>query len=524
MRNWFGAYTKPKQPSCQEPLGSSATHAESWAGRLGRREERAFHKVSSLPQSTEERCEFGKSRCARTTDFFVAQHVDANHLVKHIARWLFGAPFLFVFCLAFAFSLEALAESSKPNNSFSQSPDEIQHNVTRDTTTKKSLIPFAPLQPLQDGWNYVDDWIKAEIGLDLGVSVTTAFSQMTESLPGTDDHAFGYDVGLYGQWPLLAKGTEWEGFLSFLVQGRDSLFTDVAPGSLFVNAGSLAGPVDSFDDDQGFVLREYWWQQGSKDAGLMYRIGKIAPDTIVGTVSQFDSANLDFMALGQVVKLASRFPDAGFGGAVGFYPQGNSKHQPHLQLYISDQNGNRRNKGDLGEGEFFKGAEIGFRPFPQTDKAPHWRFSVWHADEQDKQGTSEGYGFLTKIEQELSPDGRFIGVLNYGHSWDAAFARNHLIGRLVIEDPFQFINPSVDLAGDRLGIGASWVDPAVSEGRDEYNLEVYYRFPLFPNLDVTFDAQYMIDPALIPIVEDVSPETKTFDDVFAFTVRFRTTF
>ncbi len=237
MRNWFGAYTKPKQPSCQEPLGSSATHAESWAGRLGRREERAFHKVSSLPQSTEERCEFGKSRCARTTDFFVAQHVDANHLVKHIARWLFGAPFLFVFCLAFAFSLEALAESSKPNNSFSQSPDEIQHNVTRDTTTKKSLIPFAPLQPLQDGWNYVDDWIKAEIGLDLGVSVTTAFSQMTESLPGTDDHAFGYDVGLYGQWPLLAKGTEWEGFLSFLVQGRDSLFTDVAPGSL------LAYPV-----------------------------------------------------------------------------------------------------------------------------------------------------------------------------------------------------------------------------------------------------------------------------------------
>jgi carbohydrate-selective porin OprB len=95
---------------------------------------------------------------------------------------------------------------------------------------------------------------------------------------------------------------------------------------------------------------------------------------------------------------------------------------------------------------------------------------------------------------------------------------------LVIEDPFRFINPDVDLAGDRLGLGASWVDPAVSEGRDEYNLEVYYRFPLFPNLDVTLDAQYMIDPALIPIVEDSSPGTKTFDDLFAFTVRFRTTF
>ena len=454
----------------------------------------------------------------------VARNFDANHLVKHLARWLFGTPLLLVFCLTHAFSLEVLAQSSKPNNSFSQSPDDIHNFLTREAATKKSLIPIAPLQPLQDGWKYVDDWIKEKIGLDLGVSLTTAFTQMTESLPGTDDHAFGYDVGIYGKWSLLAKGTEWEGFLSFLVQGRDSLFTDVAPGSLFVNAGSLAGPVDSFDDDQGFVLREMWWQQGSKDAGLMYRIGKIAPDTIVGTVSQFDSANLDFLALGQVVKLASRFPDAGFGAAVGFYPKGNSKHQPHLTLYISDQNGDRQNEGDIGEGEFFKGAEIGFRPFPQTDKAPLWRFTVWHADKQDNEGIPEGYGILTKIEQELSSDGRFIGVLNYGHSWDAAFARNQLTGRLVIEDPFRFINPNVDLAGDRLGLGASWVDPAVSGGRDEYNLEVYYHFPLFPNLDMTLDAQYMIDPALIPIVEEASPGTETFDDVFAFTVRFRITF
>ncbi len=454
----------------------------------------------------------------------VARRFDANHLVKHLSRWLFGTPLLLVFCLMHTFSLEALAESSKPNNSFSPDPDDIQNRLKGSPVTKESLIPFAPLQPLQDAWKYLDDSIESEIGLDLGLSITTAFTQMTESLPGTDDHAFGYEVAFFGQWPLLAKETEWEGFLSFLVQGRDAMFTDVSPGSLFVNAGSLAGPVDSFDDDQGFVLREMWWQQGSKDAGLMYRIGKIAPDTIVGSVSQFDSANIDFLALGQVVKLSARFPDPGFGAAIGFYPEGDSKHQPHLQLYISDQNGDRQDTGDIGEGEFFKGAEIGFRPFPQTDNAPFWRFAAWHADEQDKEGISSGYGILTKIEQELDSDGRFIGVLNYGHSWDASFARNQLTARLVIEDPFRFINPNVDLAGDRLGLGASWVDPAVSGGRDEFNLEIYYRFPLFPNLDVTFDAQYMIDPALIPIVEDASPGTKTFDDVFAFTVRFRTEF
>ena len=107
-----------------------------------------YIKVLSLSQSSEGRCEFGKSRCARTTDFNVAQYIDVNHLVKHIARWLFGAPFLFVFCLAFAFSLEALAESSKPNNSFSPDPDDIQNRLKGSTITKDSLIPFAPLQPL----------------------------------------------------------------------------------------------------------------------------------------------------------------------------------------------------------------------------------------------------------------------------------------------------------------------------------------------------------------------------------------
>ncbi len=440
------------------------------------------------------------------------------------ARHPFGVPLLLLLCLAHAFCFEASAQSSKPNNTFSPSPDDIQNNVNRGPTVKESLIPLDPLKPFRYAWTSIDDGLKATTGLDLSLSVTTAYTTMTESLSGTEDHAFGYDVGLYGQWPLIAKETEWEGFLGFLVQGRDNLFTDVSPGALFVNAGSLAGPVDSFDDDQGFVLREFWWQQGSKDAGFQYRIGKVAPDTIVGTVSQFDSANVDFMALGQVVKLAARFPDAGFGAAAGFYPEGNSKHLPHLQLYISDQNGDRQNTGDLEEGEFYKGAEIGFRPFPMTDDAPLWRLAAWHADEQDEDGISDGYGILAKVEQELSSDGRFIGVVNYGHSWGDAPARNHLIGRLVIEDPFRFINPDIDVAGDRLGFGTSWVDPAISGARDEYNFEIFYRFPLFPNVDLSFDAQYMLDPAFIPVVEDAAPDAETFDDLFAFTVRLRMTF
>ena len=38
---------------------------------------------------------------------------------------------------------------------------------------------------------------------------------------------------------------------------------------------------------------------------------------------------------------------------------------------------------------------------------------------------------------------------------------------------------------------------------------------------MTLDVQYMIDPALIPIVEAASPGADTFDDAFAVSVRFK---
>jgi len=438
-----------------------------------------------------------------------------------LLKWLFATVLFVVFGLMDAFIFEVLAQTNKPNTSFSRGAEEPPNLLKPDPVKRKSVLPFAPLQPANDAWKVFDDALIEKINLNLGISLTTAYTKMSESLPDTEDNGFGYDVGFFGEWSLLKVGSKWEGFLSFLVQGRDSLFTEDSPGDLFLNAGSLAGPVDSFDNDQGFVVREMWWQQGSKDAHLIYRVGKIAPDTIVGTISQFDSANLDFMALGQVVKLSARFADAGLGAAVGFYPQGNSRLRPHIHLYASDQNGDRSTFGDIDEGEFFTGVEAGFRPFPQTDKAPFWRFSVWHADEQDKEGIAEGYGVLAKIEQELSSDGSVIGVLNYGHSWEGAPAKNQVTARLVIFEPFP---RKVDLAGDRLGFAASWIDPAVPGARDEYNLEAYYRFPLFPNLDVTLDFQYMIDPAFIPIVESVAPDTDTFDDIFVFSVRFRTVF
>ena len=52
------------------------------------------------------------------------------------------------------------------------------------------------------------------------------------------------------------------------------------------------------------------------------------------------------------------------------------------------------------------------------------------------------------------------------------------------------------------------------EARSEHNLEVFYRFPLFPLVDVTLSYQSLFHPAFDPDNDHAS----------AFGIRIRTTF
>ena len=56
--------------------------------------------------------------------------------------------------------------------------------------------------------------------------------------------------------------------------------------------------------------------------------------------------------------------------------------------------------------------------------------------------------------------------------------------------------------------------PPVEGSRDEYNVEVFYRFPLFPGVDTTLSYQSVINPALNP----------NFDHASVFSLRLRSVF
>jgi hypothetical protein len=118
---------------------------------------------------------------------------------------------------------------------------------------------------------------------------------------------------------------------------------------------------------------------------------------------------------------------------------------------------------------------------------------------------------LLKHEQELTADGRAIGILRYGKSFDdSGFYNQQASAHFLLYDP----PVPGQLLHDLIGVAFNWVDATQSGSRSEYNIEVFYRFPIFPLVDITLSYQSVIKPALDPDNDHAS----------VFSLRIRSTF
>ena len=99
---------------------------------------------------------------------------------------------------------------------------------------------------------------------------------------------------------------------------------------------------------------------------------------------------------------------------------------------------------------------------PRTEKAGYSKFTFWHSDgTKDGQPINastgkEGYGLTVKLDQELTEDGKTVGVFRWGKTWEKAAlyddqAAVHLL----------FYNPPgpARLQNDLFGVAANWAQP-----------------------------------------------------------------
>ena len=116
-----------------------------------------------------------------------------------------------------------------------------------------------------------------------------------------------------------------------------------------------------------------------------------------------------------------------------------------------------------------------------------------------------------KLEQELTDDGQPVGVLRWGKSWDGSSIFEQQAGvHFLLYDP----PGPAGLQNDLVGMAFNWVESVAAGARDEYNVEVFYRFALFPGVDMRLSYQSVINPAL----------TRDIDHASVFSLGFRTVF
>jgi len=392
-------------------------------------------------------------------------------------------------------------------------PSNLLLGIRERLVQKDSLFPQSPLHGAHE---LTDQWKQSlhdASGLKLGFAFNQLFQGVSEALPDADKWGTASTVDFIGTWEILHRGEPTQGQLVFGVQGHWN-WGPPGPEDLGTEAlGSLSRPGNTFTayTPTFLPLRNLYWQQGSKEAGWIYRVGKITPDATLSTSAHI-AAPLTFTSTAGVGSFANALPDSGLGVVANWYLSDRIK----VLGLVSDSNADRQGWGEISEGDLYKAVELGAQIFPRTEKAGFSKLTVWHND-GTRRGASngnlgpDGWGFFLKLEQELTADGRLIGIAKYGWSDnDSALYESQANLLFLYYDP-HFIG---HIQNDVVGIGLNYVDPSLEGARGEYNPELFYRFPLFPQVDVTFTYHSIINPSL----------DRDNDHASAFSLRLRSTF
>jgi hypothetical protein len=395
-----------------------------------------------------------------------------------------------------------------------EDPQNLLPEIRKRGAERDSLFPASPLLKLHESTDRAKHALYDAVGLELGFVFTHLFQGLSEARTGEDQWGTVSTTDMIGRLELLARGTPIQGDLTVHAQGRWNYGTTNPEDLGFISLGSALGTANTFAayEDPSVIVRNLYWQQGSEEAGWAYRIGKITPDAILST-SKHIAAATTFLPTAGVGSFADALPDSGLGVVAAWYINDRIK----LLGLFSDANGDREDFGDIGEGDFYVAGELGVKIAPRTPKAGYSKLTFWHTDGTDEGQPAngnlgpDGWGFFLKHEQELTADGRAVAIVRYGKSFNDSAVYEHQVGAHLLYHNPPFIG---QIRTDLVGVAFNWVQPTNSGGHNEYNVEVFYRFPLFPLVDMTLSYQSVMNPVLDPHNGHAS----------VFSLRLRTTF
>jgi opacity protein-like surface antigen len=362
------------------------------------------------------------------------------------------------------------------------SPNNVRRQLAEGKARRPALFPAGPLEPFHKAWEPVDKRLQEEIGLDLGLNYTSVYQNANRTLEDAQHEAASGDLDFLGSLRLNRPGERWPRSVAFATEWRRP-FTLVPPGRLGQEIGSIWGTADGFNR-QAYSLTELYFEQGSPEDGLMYRVGRMKPANVWNR-GRYVSANHSFLNTTLSATPAMALPAAGFGAAAAAaIPE-----HGYVLVGVHDANGANNEVGNPERGEFFYALSLGVKRGEKKDQGGHYFVTLWRRDRLKLEDVPSGQGVAFHAEQAIGGEERLVPFLRYSYGYGAGLrVRQSLALGLGLEKPF-------GLSTDRFGLAFSWAEPAAGPKRDQYGIEAFYRLALTPDTQLTPDLQVIFNPA-----------------------------
>lgn len=382
--------------------------------------------------------------------------------------------------------------SQYPQSDSLEGGDSVVEGLTLDDTNVGSVLRLPAERKFFDPWFAWKKRVNDDIGLQLNFSYQALYQNTEADVPYQD--AFAGRGQIDGAWTFLNRGGKNPGKLTFRLENRNTIDTEIPPSQLAFQFGSVSSSGTGFSNFSDPVMSELAWRQATFDGRFKFILGKISAISWYNTQA-LSSSLRGFQNTAVQSSLSKPAPGRGIGGGVGL------QFSPHFVMVAGIHDANAKTDQDpfdtIDEWEFYKSVE--FRWYPTTPD--RWRFDkvtlqFWHQDELSEKGIPASQGVTFQASQ-LFNDKWYPFVLGGISDGKASIFEADLVAGLGIA-----LNPRQQAARDVFGIAASWGDPAEDGLNDQTTAELFYRLQLLERLALTPSIQYVRDPAASPTEED----------------------
>lgn len=375
-------------------------------------------------------------------------------------------------------------------------PDAPQVRLrTDDQVSPTSRLPF--LDQLSEPWF---DWkrrLNDRNGIELGGYYMNVYQGANQSLTDIND-AYGGKFRLTSIWVPGKRKTGNYGRLAFTFDHRHK-YGEIANTELAEQIGFLGQTQVVLSNAGSSIIHLNWAQRlRGDDAGFI--IGRIDPNDYLDVLGYsspwtgfFNStiqlnASLSFQQSSWGVLAGNWFNDQWY--AIGTVNDANGFAEDNLEFFA-------------GGAEFFVQGEIGWAPSQAERLNRKVSLSLWHKDARVDAGKDYGQGLLFSAGWTFEQWTTFFrGGISKGGA--PAFNQSVSAGFLY----------RVGETTDQLGLGINWGNPSNRSLPQQTSSECFYRYQLSQNVAFSPSIQWINNPALNPVD----------DQLWVYGIRLRATF